>query len=606
MTEFITVQTPTGPVRFPKGMSRADMAAALNSLPSAAPVAPPSDIGRDPRDGMTPGERARAAREGTLKQPSDAKLAAVAAFDNVAENKMKNAPTQFGTFAANFAPGVTYGFADEIAAGIDATLTDRTYDQSVAMLRGRDREMAQAYPKTAIAGQVAGAVASPLSTAFVPAKGATMAGTVANSATAGARAGALYGFGTGEGGLDNRAASAVQGGLGGAVLGAALPVVGAVARKGVEKLVSPNGGADEIRLGLAKVLDDFGVPMTAGQRTGSKPLMYKEGATTGGRRIAGEQQEAFTTAVLKTAGIDAKRATPEVLDEAATRIGNVFDNVTRNVDVVPDPAALSALSRAVAEYKSLAPTGNQAPLVSEVLKAATNAFRGGNTIPAVTVNTWRSGLSKLTTSADAATREAARMALETVDDMLTASLNAAGKMDDVARLATARAEWRNLLAIQKAAVREGDGLLSPARVRANVIQQGLSSYARGKRGDLGDLARAGGEVMEALPDSGTAQRWFSNVPGGAPGLLAAAAASGASSAGLGTLGVLASGLAGAALPGISGAVRMSGPVQRYLGNQAGPALGRMAEGAMARVGSAMIPQGSGTVGETLMGRLLGR
>jgi hypothetical protein len=379
-------------------------------------------------------------------------------------------------------------------------------------------------------------------------------------------------------------------------------VAGAVIGKGVQKIVSPNAGADEVRLGLAKVLDDFGVPITAGQRTGTKSLMYKEGATAGGRRIAGEQQEAFTSAVLKTAGIDAKRATPEVLDEAATRIGKVFEDVTRNVDVTPDPAAIKALSQAVAEYKRLAPTGSQAPLVSEVFKAATNAFRGGNTIPAATVNTWRSSLSKLTTSADAATRDAARMALETVDDMMTASLTAAGQVDDVARLATARSEWRNFLAIQKAAVREGDGLLSPARVRANVIQQGLSSFARGKRGDLGALARAGGEVMEALPDSGTAQRWFSNIPGGAPGLLAAAAGSGAASAGMGTLGVLGAGLAGAALPGVAGAIRMSGPVQRYLGNQVGNSLARMAEGVTSRAGNAMLPQGSVPVGNFLAGR----
>jgi hypothetical protein len=346
----------------------------------------------------------------------------------------------------------------------------------------------------------------------------------------------------------------------GALAGGILP---GLAAKGAAKVVSPYGGADPERLKLASVLDDFGVPVTAGQRVGSEALRRKEGLTAGGERLIVEQQEAFTAAVLKTAGINAKRATPEVLDEAATRIGAVFDDVTRGVDVTPDSQSITALSKAVAEYKSLAPTGNQAPLVSSIFKDVTNAFRGGNTIPASTVNTWRSSLSKLTTSADAATRDAARMALETIDDMLATSLNAAGRADDVARLATARGEWRNFLAIQKSALREGDGLLSPARVRASVIQQGASSYARGKRGDLGALARAGGEVMEALPNSGTPAGIRAMLPAGS-----LPAAIGASiGAGMGGWGAPIGAMAGLALPAISGAIRMSGPVQNYLANQ---------------------------------------
>jgi hypothetical protein len=188
--------------------------------------------------------------------------------------------------------------------------------------------------------------------------------------------------------------------------------------------------------------------------------------------------------------------------------------------------------------------------------------------------------------------------------MLTASLNAAGRADDVARLATARAQWRNFLAIQNAAVREGDGLLSPARLRATVIGQGLSAFARGKRGDLGALARAGGEVMEALPDSGTAQRWFANIPGGAQGLLAAGGATAGSS--FGPLGTVAGAIGGAALPGIAGAVRMYGPVQRYLGNQVGNGLAQLAESVTSRVGSAVLPQGSVPVGNALTGRFVPR
>lgn len=340
--------------------------------------------------------------------------------------------------------------------------------------------------------------------------------------------------------------------------------------KGATKLISPNAGADPERLKLAKVLDDFGVPISAGQRVGNEALRRKEGLTGAGQRLVGDQQEAFTAAALKTAGIEAKRATPEVLAEAAKRIGAVFDDVTRGLDVTPDSSAITKLAAAVNEYKSLAPTGNQAPLVSQVLKETTKFFRGGNAVPASTVNTWRSGLSKLTTSADAATREAAQIALEAVDDMLENAMKAAGKPENVARLATARGEWRNFLAIQRAATGAGAdtaaGLLSPAQLRSAVVQQGRASYARGGRGDLGDLARAGAGVMDSLPNSGTPAGIRAMLPGGS---LSAAIGAGVGSS-FGPAGAVGGALAGAALPAISGAVRMSRPVQAYLANQAVP------------------------------------
>ncbi len=349
----------------------------------------------------------------------------------------------------------------------------------------------------------------------------------------------------------------------GAVAGGVLPDL---LKKGASALISPYGGADPERLKLAAVLDDFGVPISAGQRVGNEALRRKEGLTGAGQALNETQREAFTRAALKTAGTDASRATPEVLADTAKRIGDVFDDVVRGVDVTPDPQSLTALSEAVSTYKSLAPTGNQAPLVSNILKDTTKAMRGGNTIPAATLKVWRSGLSKLTASADTATREAATKALEAVDDMMTAALNAAGRADDVARLATARGEWRNFLAIQKAATGAGEstaaGLLSPAQLRSAVRQQGISSFAQGRRGDIGELARAAVGVMDSLPNSGT--------PAGIRAMLPAGLGSGVGAtlgSSIGPWGTAAGAALGAVMPGLAGAVRMSGPMQAYLANQ---------------------------------------
>ena len=310
------------------------------------------------------------------------------------------------------------------------------------------------------------------------------------------------------------------------------------------------------------------MPVSAGQRVGSEALRRREGMTAAGQALNETQREALTRAALRTTGTDASRATPEVLAETARRIGSVFDDVARGVDVTPDPATVNAMSMANETYKQLAPKSSQAPIVGEIVKRMTGAFRTGQTIPASTVNSWRSNLSKLTTSSDGATRSAAVEAMNALDDTLASTLTNMGRADDVARLATAREQWRNFLAIQKAATSAGEGaaagVLSPSALRSAVVQQGRSSYAQGQRGELGNLARAGEGVLRPLPNSGTAQ----NIQAmGLPGLGWASAGAGLGSMAGGPTGGALGAAAGTVMPGLLGMLRMSGPMQNWLANQ---------------------------------------
>jgi len=363
----------------------------------------------------------------------------------------------------------------------------------------------------------------------------------------------------------------------GALAGGILPDL---IKKGAAKLISPYGGADPERLKLAQYLDDQGIPLTAGQKVGNEALRRKEGFTQGGQDLMETQAEAFTKAALKTTGTDATRATPEVMKATADRIGSVFDDVVKGVDVTPDPQAVTALSQAVDTYKSLAPTSGQAPLIGNILKDTVKAARGGNTIPAATLKVWRSNLSKLTVSADDATRAAAVEALEAVDDMMATALNTAGRADDVARLAEARMQWRNFLAVQRAATGAGEGaaagLVSPSALRNSVVGQGRSGYAQGTRGDIAELARAGEAVMKKLPTSGTAENIRAMLPSGVWGGIGAG---GGAMTGNPML-AMAGAAVGTMVPGALGALRMSGPMQAYLANQlVKPTMTNIARGA---------------------------
>jgi hypothetical protein len=334
------------------------------------------------------------------------------------------------------------------------------------------------------------------------------------------------------------------------------------------RLISPNGGADPARLAFAQTLDDAGIPVSAGQRVGNQALQRRELLTRTGQALRETQTDAFTSAALSTIGENATRATPEVMSAALARIGGEFDDVARGVDITPDAALVTSMREAVETFRELTPTAAQAPAVGNMFRELTKFFRTGQTIPADTMLTWRSRLSALRTSSDAATRQAAQQGMEALDDAMAGALTALGRTDDVARLATARGQYRNYLAIEQAANSAGEaaayGTISPAALRAAVKAQGLRGYATGTRGDIADLARAAQGILQRPNTSGTAENLSAmGVPistGATLGAVVGSALGGVPGAAVGTL-------AGSAAPYFVRGLQASRPGQAYLANQ---------------------------------------
>lgn len=170
-------------------------------------------------DGMTSADRIAAAKAGTLKvSPENAGRQAF--IDTTTEQRLDDSPVNAAGSA--FAKGVSYGFADEIAAGVGSLIEDRSYDEILSGLRGQDEYLAETFPKSTTAGEIAGAVASPISKALLPAKGANLGVNALRSGLMGALGGGLYGFGTGTG-ADNRMGQAALGAVVGGGIGAAVP-----------------------------------------------------------------------------------------------------------------------------------------------------------------------------------------------------------------------------------------------------------------------------------------------------------------------------------------------------------------------------------------------
>lgn len=144
--------------------------------------------------------------------------------------------------------GATFGFGDEIAAAagtvgnkvmraVGVDVPKRSYDQTLAEIRGEQHQFEDRHPYQGIAAEVAGGAAP-----FIlggPARAImsapSWAGRIGRAAAAGAGYGAVSGFGSSEGGLPERAEGALGGAAAGAVLGPVAseigaPIVGAVIR----------------------------------------------------------------------------------------------------------------------------------------------------------------------------------------------------------------------------------------------------------------------------------------------------------------------------------------------------------------------------------------
>ncbi|TQX88447.1 MULTISPECIES: hypothetical protein [unclassified Rhizobium] len=485
-------------------------------------------------------------------------------------------------FGRGIVNAATFGFGDEIGAAVDAAGSHlpwrdpKTYDQALADGRNSDKAVAAAHPVSNIAGNVAGAVGagtglarSGLSlTARAADAGAGIGRTTLASAIDGGIAGGVQGFGQGEG-TDNRLHGAMTGAESGGALGTALPLALSGVVNSVRRTVSPFTINPE-RQALVDQLGNEGVRVTAGQATGNRGLRYAE-SEIGGQQAEdamSNQGEQFTSAILRRVGVNADRATPDVVDHAFTQNSNQFNQVTAANTLVPDRQLSTDFVDHWREYMQLTPPSQRAPIVANTMRDINNALTNGGTLDGATYQALRSRLARAARgTADPQLGQALNGMRDALDDGMERSI-AATNPNDLGVFRDARNTYRNLLVVEKAATGAGEnaaqGLISPSSLRnATIASQGRRQYARGQ-GDFAELARAGEGVMKPLPNSGTAGRLnaqnlgttFLGALGGIAGTTAGGAAMGVGGA-----------VAGAAIPKIVGRMMMSEGGQAYLRNQ---------------------------------------
>lgn len=333
------------------------------------------------------------------------------------------------------------------------------------------------------------------------------------------------------------------------------------------KAISPMGGADPMRVRLAKDLRARGVKPTAGQTVGSEALRNIEGVTA----PTTQQLDDFTTAALRSVGSTASRATDDVLVSARDAIVRQMDDAVAGVSVIPDSRSASMVDDLLRWYDQNVPSGSRAGTAKGIAGEIRAAAASGKPFSLAQLKKWRTDLGRMTTSPDRVTRDTAHGIRRVIDDLTDRALIAAGRNADIPALSDARVKYRNFLAIEDVMGRAGAekrlGILNPEALRGAVARtQGSEAISMGQGTDLAKLASAGEAVLEkSSPVSFGSIR---HDPAVASALRGGSAGVGTFAATGDPLLAAGAGLAGMAAPRVSRGVVNLPPMQAYLANQA--------------------------------------
>jgi hypothetical protein len=293
--------------------------------------------------------------------------------------------------------------------------------------------------------------------------------------------------------------------LAGAILGG---VAANKAENLVRGIISPTGGADPARIAAAAEMRARGVPVTAGQATGSRSVLNAEADTPLGQMIAGaapdsQQAKAFTSASMRFLGSADDLATPQAMAAAEQRITSQLRSSVAGVDVPPSmPLALKAAD-AAKFYDDMTPDAQRIPLIRGILDRINQSMNSGTPIAGDQLASWRSSLGKLLYSDSEGIRGTSFMLREAIDEALENSMRAMGQPERIKAWQEARDQYRNFLAVQDALKMTKaagvEGIITPKDLMAALAKQDKAGIVTGRRGEIGEFAGNALSMLNPLP-----------------------------------------------------------------------------------------------------------
>lgn len=484
-----------------------------------------------------------------------------------------DAPSALGAGFRSVARGALMGFGDEMRAGVQSALGRGTYAEELAKARAQEAADQSAQPVASVAGGLFGGVGSALAGgAALGAAGAArlLPNVLLRSGAGGAASGAVTGFGSGTDGLENRAAKAGTGALMGGAIGGGVGLAGAALGRAIAPVrpdLTPEAQA------LRDAARSHGIRLSAADETGSPTLRRVEnalrqlpGSSAIARNFDQAQQQDFTAAMLRQSGADARAASPQVLNPARDRIGQVFDDLSARNTLGVSPATAQRL-QGIEEGLDRLPHTAAEPMRAW-LRDVHGKVAPDGTMPGTAYRALDSALGK---AANRTGDGDLRHTLGELRDTLRSAMDESIGPEDAAAWAQARQQYASLKTTINAVGRAGEGaaqgLVSPLAVRDALTQGvGREGYALGRGGTMNELARIGQNVVRPPPDPGTAgmSHWMQTLSG------ASAIGGAVAGSSLGPLGIAAGVAAPYAIPATVQAFINSPVGRRWLTNQIAP------------------------------------
>lgn len=509
----------------------------------------------------TSSRRIAAAKAGTLQmQPGSAESAAAA--DEAAMAQMVPPPSTAGDVAKSFGSGLLSGGAQLV--GLPGTISDLLETGLVKgtnYLFGTDLKTGEELTgaPSPVSGQsIVNLIGAPAQyePKTTPGEYAKTVGEFLPAAATGGVGGAIRG-GVIPALASETAGQVTEGTAAEPYARAAAAVLSSLAAAKPGKFA---GGTEQAK--LANRLEEAGVTgITAGQARGSQPLMRAEGML----QPTTKQIDEFTAATMRQIGSDAKLATPDNLAATQKSIVKQMDDAVAGVNIIPDAASAQTAAKVAADYVERVPAGQLTPRIRGIANEIKALAASGKDVSLSRLKSWRSDIGDFTVSSDAATRNAAHSLRTLIDDMTDQALTSAGRADDIASLAKAREAYRNFIGVRDAATRGASesGILSPTQLNQSMIRaQGRENYAVGRTTPMVDFTRAASATLRPAPTVISGGR--RTISEALPAALGAAGVGGALGAGLGPLGAITAGAAGAMAPAIGQAAMRSSAVQAAL------------------------------------------
>jgi hypothetical protein len=216
------------------------------------------------------------------------------------------------------------------------------------------------------------------------------------------------------------------------------------------------------------------------------------------------RQVAFNRALTNLIGGDrnAKQLTPDVFDKAITKSGETIGTITGRHDI-PHAQMKVSLDAAVEEASKFE-MADVAKILSNYAKEIDGKAVNG-VVPGKALRKINSAIGK---RARETTNGDLRNALSDFQDKIHDAVEATLSGDELAQLTEARRQYAIAKAIEPLVAKAAKGDISPAGLMQAVTSDRTkkSLMARGKAGDLGDLARIGQLFLKEPGSSGSIER----------------------------------------------------------------------------------------------------